>query len=1583
MCGSLLAPTGYLASKDNVVSLQMSPDYIGSPFYPDNNTVSYQPQSGRFGEALENQIVGGGFVESFAFGGQSPGTSGQRGGSNVSMFAPREAFSLSKEELARPSEGEPWSSFLLGDGGNIDNSGLLVISTGREIPKDVNLCNLTVVDSSLAKQLENQLRAAFGHWQEDDLGEFLSQNQVFKKEDLQPNDSQYAQSTNDWWGICGGFEAKIIFIYLDKCADFVQKLPEETAQELQLSFPHYLPAFQNLGEATGLSTEQVCFWGILCTPECSIDDGFAAGFRLQQTKLEAGGVAFAAVVVPALEQVGKLLVAIVVASHLVNFTLGQATSFCNPKLLKCTGTTTTLDRSSNIFDSIDVAWVAKPIAVDWDGDGDIDLLFGNPYGRIQFFERTADASLVERTGSSNPFDGINVALCKCIAHRTHWQLQPFDGIDLGYHAAPVAVDWDGDGDIDLLASNSDGRIQFFERTTNASLIERTGSSNPFDGIDVGRNAAPFAVDWDEDGDIDLLVGHSLGLMQFFERTADAKLIDRTGSSNPFVGIDIGRNAQPFAVDWDGDGDIDLLVGNDWGHIRIEHLAMIQFFERSADASLIEQTGYSNPFVAVVVPNCFGSSTSDRDGDGVIDLLSDRWAARTVLGRIQLFERSADAALIERTGSSNPFDGIDVGYASQSAADWDGDGDIDLLVGNSDGRVQFFERTANASLIERTGSSNPCDSIDVGRNAAPFAVDWDEDGDIDLLAGNSVGRIQFFERSADASLVERTGSSNPFVGIDVGWNAQPFAVDWDGDGDIDLLAGNSDGRIQFFERSADVSLIERTGSSNPFDGIDVGRNAAPFAVDWDGDGDIDLLAGNSDGRILFFSSGFCEVLDPCSRNSICPAAAEGACVCLVGYDGAHCSVCSGGYYSEDLSCVPCPGLRSAEGTCSGCGLCLDDDEARSQAKTQHAPNASIAAAHGDGTCACSSGFFGSRCDEGQCGNGLFLAINFTIGIKECQPCPGGSGKPWPGNDLICQPCGPGSFAPGTGSGGICSLCSPGRFSDSYGLLGCSDCPSGTSTPGNATNCSICRAGMWSGAGSRNCSDCPAGRAAALSGSAQCDDCPEGKFALSGSGQRLEILDDLWSPEGSASVHVVLDPSVLSVAGPSVESCSEGDFQSSDLVHIMSIGIAEHWFIKPSDITPDPTSILGSGGFGIVVKGMLNHATEVAIKIPKTRFQKREESQLANEMRLFRHIRHSNIVLFHGATLMIINGGSPCLSLVLEWVNGGNFGDYMQQLRSNAVFEADGRAFAYKILLDVARGMTYLHKLTPIILHLDLKPANILVEKSVPPKGKITDFGLSRFARSSLPQHKVGTEKYMAPEVAQGKSYGPAADVFSFGRVIIWTITGELCPERISSTSTEGHEDFQIGVKEEASIFQTLDDLASSCLEENGEKAMEIVQRLGHQDLHYILSQRADCPEGRAAALSGSGQCTRAHLGNMLIVRGVSNAKHAKLELLPLLRGAAFARPALPAGKVQYQFRPWWREGATFRTMPSERSCQARSRRSSLRTRRRREVDSRCWTGTLRSLLRRQRRPRQRFARVGRGVAKLKYLHGNPECYCSHL
>jgi len=180
----------------------------------------------------------------------------------------------------------------MGDGGNIDNSGVLamlqrgasrivwVVNTGSSLPTDVDFCTLTSADTSVTKDLEYQFQSLFGYWEFDDLGEFLSQNQVFAKEDLLPvvcelqrlRDSgkpavaskTLAVLANDWWGIRGQYEATVLIVYIDRCTDFEQELPGDTQRDLLRGywghfhrFPHYLPAFQNGGEATALSPAQV------------------------------------------------------------------------------------------------------------------------------------------------------------------------------------------------------------------------------------------------------------------------------------------------------------------------------------------------------------------------------------------------------------------------------------------------------------------------------------------------------------------------------------------------------------------------------------------------------------------------------------------------------------------------------------------------------------------------------------------------------------------------------------------------------------------------------------------------------------------------------------------------------------------------------------------------------------------------------------------------------------------------------------------------------------------------------------------------------------------------------------------------------------------------------------------------------------------------------------------------------------------------------------------------------------------------------------------------------------------------------
>ena len=121
-----------------------------------------------------------------------------------------------------------------------------------------------------------------------------------------------------------------------------------------------------------------------------------------------------------------------------------------------------------------------------------------------------------------------------------------------------------------------------------SFTEQTGTANPFTGINVERLSAPFLqddsstptfADVDGDGDLDLVVGENLGNLDFYENTGTASAPTytvRTGTANPFNGIDAVRFSAPTFADIDGDGDLDLVVGEQNGNL--------DFYENTGTAS---------------------------------------------------------------------------------------------------------------------------------------------------------------------------------------------------------------------------------------------------------------------------------------------------------------------------------------------------------------------------------------------------------------------------------------------------------------------------------------------------------------------------------------------------------------------------------------------------------------------------------------------------------------------------------------------------------------------------------------------------------------------------------------------------------------------------------------------------------------------------------------------------------------------------------------------------------------------------------------------------------------------------------------
>ena len=142
------------------------------------------------------------------------------------------------------------------------------------------------------------------------------------------------------------------------------------------------------------------------------------------------------------------------------------------------------------------------------------------------------------------------------------------------------------------------------------------------------------------------------------------------------------------------------------------------------------------------------SFADLDGDGDLDAVVGEFD-----GTLHYFANTGTASaptFTERTGAANPFNGVDVGTVSTpSFADLDGDRDLDAVVGAYDGTLHYFENTGTAvapAFTVRTGAANPFDGIDVGGFSAPSFADVDADGDLDAMVGERDGTLNYFRNT---------------------------------------------------------------------------------------------------------------------------------------------------------------------------------------------------------------------------------------------------------------------------------------------------------------------------------------------------------------------------------------------------------------------------------------------------------------------------------------------------------------------------------------------------------------------------------------------------------------------------------------------------------------------------------------------------------------------------------------------------------------------------------------------------------------------------------------------------------------------
>ncbi|WP_254175027.1 beta strand repeat-containing protein [Planktothrix pseudagardhii] len=260
----------------------------------------------------------------------------------------------------------------------------------------------------------------------------------------------------------------------------------------------------------------------------------------------------------------------------------------------------------------------------------------------------------------------------------------------------------------------------------------------------------------------------------------------------------------------------------------------------------EKTGAQNPLDAVRT-DARGSakpSFADLDKDGDLDAIIGDWN-----GTLQYWQNNG-GVFTQQTGAANPFNGIDVGNnAAPAFADIDKDGDLDAFIGSRLGSIEYFQNT-NGSFTQQTGTANPFNGISVEESTPSFA-DIDKDGDLDAFVGSKSGAIEYFQNT-NGSFTQQTGTANPFNGVFVGFNSVPSFADLDRDGDLDAFIGVGSGAIENFQNT-NGSFTQILNQLNPFKFINVGSDSFPSFGDIDKDGDLDAFIGAGGGLIKFFEN----------------------------------------------------------------------------------------------------------------------------------------------------------------------------------------------------------------------------------------------------------------------------------------------------------------------------------------------------------------------------------------------------------------------------------------------------------------------------------------------------------------------------------------------------------------------------------------------------------------------------------------------------------------------------------------------------------------------------------------------------------
>ncbi|MFT5471403.1 MAG: putative neuraminidase [Verrucomicrobiales bacterium] len=342
-------------------------------------------------------------------------------------------------------------------------------------------------------------------------------------------------------------------------------------------------------------------------------------------------------------------------------------------------------------------------------------------------------------------------------------------LGVGLWAWPMPMDYDGDGDFDLVVACPDkpsNGVWFFENPSDDPKVKMPVFKA---GVRLGPAGHNMQVSY-VDGEARVL-REGEEYVDFRENGFEKK-----EKIYPRSKIHPGKTRANMwrYVDWEGDGDQDLIVGvGDWSDYGWDHaydakgrwqngplhgwVYLIETLENGhAEPRKIEAGG-----VAIDVYGWPSPSFADFDGDGDLDLICGEFLDGFTYFENQGTREEPAYASGKRLRSDFRDLTMDLQMITPVALDWDRDGDVDLVCGDEDGRVALIE---NRGRMEEGAPSfespryfrQEADTLKFGALSTPFAFDIDQDGDEDIVCGNTAGYIGVFENLGSSGEAPKFG-----------------------------------------------------------------------------------------------------------------------------------------------------------------------------------------------------------------------------------------------------------------------------------------------------------------------------------------------------------------------------------------------------------------------------------------------------------------------------------------------------------------------------------------------------------------------------------------------------------------------------------------------------------------------------------------------------------------------------------------------------------------------------------------------------------------------------------------------------------